>query len=253
MQDKVKNEDKRLVNLTFDAAFKLYFQRKPSLLKSLLKEFLPFPKTSTIKKVEILETNSPDGKFILEMKLHVSKRKEQSTKVEIMHVQMRITDKKDLCNRIEVDTIRYFARQLESESERGGNEPITATWGLAFATDEVEALAVKELLNEYYHCFGIKCTTPPYPLLTDAMQFAIVELPKFKKELTEVFDLRDAWCYLLKRSAEMDKNDCIELSKKGDYMEEAVKELWSLSQNEQEKEYLKLEKQRRDKEVDTSY
>ena len=80
------------------------------------------------------------------------------------------------------------------------------------------------------------------------MRYIFVELKKFTKEVGKIVDPKDSWCYLLKNSDRMTKEECEELSRKGRDMGEAVKHLWNLSQDEWTQEYLEAEeKQRRDK------
>ncbi len=88
------------------------------------------------------------------------------------------------------------------------------------------------------------------------MQFVIVELNKFIGRLDSLVDQREAWCYFLKRSDELDQQTSQELAKKGRDMGRAVKNLWNLSQDELMRERLEAEdKQRRDflSQIDTAH
>ena len=88
------------------------------------------------------------------------------------------------------------------------------------------------------------------------MQFVIVELNKFIGRLDSLVDQREAWCYFLKRSDELDQQTSQELAKKGRDMGRAVKNLWNLSQDELMRERLESEdKQRRDilSQIDTAH
>ncbi len=60
------------------------------------------------------------------------------------------------------------------------------------------------------------------------MQFVIVELNKFIGKLDGLVDQREAWCYFLKRSDELDQQTSQELAKKGRDMGRTVKNLWNL-------------------------
>ena len=73
----------------------------------------------------------------------------------------------------------------------------------------------------------------------------IVELGKFSTALPEIVDQREAWCYLLKNSEEMDERDYETLTEKGKDMSKAVKSLWNLSKDELTRERLEAEETHR--------
>ena len=65
------------------------------------------------------------------------------------------------------------------------------------------------------------------------MQFVVVELKKFVKTTAEeLVDLREHWCYLLKKAPDMSGAEFEAISKKGEEMANAVKRLWDLSEDE---------------------
>ena len=97
----------------------------------------------------------------------------------------------------------------------------------------------------------------PHLRMTTGLQFIVVELDKFIKEVRELSDQREAWCWFLKHSKEIrDKNMKEELMRKGKDMGQAIKQLWKLSSDELLREEIEAEdKFRQDHEASllTSY
>ena len=78
--------------------------------------------------------------------------------------------------------------------------------------------------------------------MTKGLQFIMVELDKFVKEVKELNGQREAWCWFLKYSKEIkDKNNEKELKNKGKDMKQAIKHLWQLSSDEILREQLEAE------------
>ena len=258
MQENTFKNKPNFINLTLDAAFKQYFKEEPILLKSLLKNFLPLSKNCTIESVDLLDSEShpmdlnPLGKnFILDMKVRLRRKEKDSIKEEIINVEMQTTNKKNFTRRVLAYNARLYSNQLKSGQGYG---KLNSVYSLIFVTENLKEFAVKELMHEYYHTCSVRRNTAPNLLLSDGMQFIIVELAKFKKGLKKTIDNKDAWCYFLKNSQNMDENACKELSKKGDDMKNAVKRLWNLSQSDWEREFREAaEKQRMDKEAERLY
>ena len=260
MQKNTLKTGTKFVNLTFDAAFKRYFKKTPDLLKSLLKYFLPLPKSYTIQSVEILDSESminPPGKnFVLDIKVRLKREKQKKSKeevtkeeIETVNVEMQTTNHKKFTDRILAYNARLYANQLQSGQDY---DKLQTVYSLVFITENLQEF--KYLANEYYHTCSMRRDDSPHSCLSQGMQIVIVELAKFHKKLNKLFDLRDAWCYLLKKSKDMDKEESVKLSQKGEDMKNAVKSLWDLSQSEHEREYLEsMEKQRRDREAVLKY
>ncbi len=77
---------------------------------------------------------------------------------------------------------------------------------------------------------------PPHFGLSDDLRIVFVELSRFQREylseLNNMFDFRDLWCYILKRSKSISKKEYEILSKKGEEMKRAMEHLQDLSQDE---------------------
>ena len=189
MQKNKLNNGKKLINLTFDAAFKLYFKRGPGLLKSLLEAFLPLPKNSTIDNVEVLDSESsstvspPSKNFILDLKVRIKRRVSESTKIEIVNVEMQTSNLKDFTSRMLCYNDRLFSDQLKPGEGYGS---LRTVYTLVFITDNLRELAVKEFSEKYYHVCLLRADAPPFPVISYMKQLIIVELAKFKKSLHRI-------------------------------------------------------------------
>lgn len=74
------------------------------------------------------------------------------------------------------------------------------------------------------------------------------ELGKFDKNIKQLYNTRELWCYLLKNSYNIGFKEYESFKKKGGDMAKAVKHLWNLSQDEVLREYLEaIDKKERDR------
>ncbi len=246
--------------LTLDNTFKAFFKHDQDLLKPLLQDFLPLPPGCRVEHVQLLdaeenssEASKPSGKtFILDMKLRISRQLSSGEWVEdeTVNVEMQTVSQRDLTNRLLAYAGRVYSNQVK-EGEK--YEKLRTVYSLVFSTVDLPELRKD---NDYYHTCSMRQDRHPHLRLTDGMQFVIVELNKFIGRLDSLVDQREAWCYFLKRSDELNQQTSQELAKKGRDMGRAVKNLWNLSQDELMRERLEAEdKQRRDRlsQIDTAH
>ena len=86
--------------------------------------------------------------------------------------------------------------------------------------------------------FSLRSDKKPHFMLNNQLKIVFVELSKFNTSsdninLPNLFDFRDLWCYILKRSKSISKRECEILSNKGEDMKRAVEHLQDLSQDEE--------------------
>ena len=86
--------------------------------------------------------------------------------------------------------------------------------------------------------FSLRSDKKPHFMLNNQLKIVVVELSKFNTSsdninLPNLFDFRDLWCYILKRSKSISKRECEILSNKGEDMKRAVEHLQDLSQDEE--------------------
>ena len=84
--------------------------------------------------------------------------------------------------------------------------------------------------------------------MSNGLCFVIIELGKFDKNVKQLYDIRESWCYLLKNSYKMNDIEYKSLENKGEDMAKAVKHLLNLSQDEALQEYIDaFDKRERDR------
>ena len=61
--------------------------------------------------------------------------------------------------------------------------------------------------------FSIRRDKEPYQLFNKDLKIVIVEMSKLTKPYNELLDLKEKWCYLLKESSNLTKEDIAKLRK----------------------------------------
>ena len=79
--------------------------------------------------------------------------------------------------------------------------------------------------------FSIRRDEEPYILFNKDLRIVIVELSKLDKTRSDLFDFKEFWCYFLKKSGELTKEDRKCLSRHEE-LKEAMKHFDKLSQEE---------------------
>ena len=242
----------RAVDLTFDAAFKMYFKREPDLLKSLLQNFLPLPKDSLIADVLLLDNEltreDPDKTFVLDMKVKIDRRIGEETFTETVNVEMQSTSQPHLADRLLAYSARIYSDQLQVGQSY---DELATVYSLAFTPHLYEFRGDQE---HYYHVCTLRSEQSPDLVCGQGIKLIVVELDKFLHSIDKIVDLQEAWCYILKRCHKMDEREFEILAKKGETMTKAVKSLWNLSEDDLARERLEaIEKQERDQRFYRNY
>ena len=230
-------------------------KKPPPLLKALLGDFLPLPRESIIEDIEILdaeeiskENAKEKKKFILDLKVRLCRNQSGEEQLETVNVEMQATRKENFTNRMLAYAARIYSGQIDKGEDYDQLRPV---YSLVFSKVNLQEF---KTTKEYCHICTLQRNCPPYLAFSHGMQFIIIELEKFSKQITEIVDQNQAWCYLLRNSQDMDAKDCEQLKQKGKIMPQAVESLWNLSQDELAQEILEAEeKQRRDKVAEMNY
>ena len=249
-------EKASFLRLTNDVAFKAYFKANEFLLTSIITHFLPLPKGSKVCKVDVVNPElSPEqvtqkltkqgleaGKsFILDLVVKFE-RMMQDGRIDLgtVNVEMQATSDPYLIERVLV----YIGWLYSSQLKKGESyDQLVLVYSLVFTTQN---LKVFKGISDYYHVCNIRRTMPPEVLMSNAMCFIIVELGKFDKNVKQLHNIRESWCYLLKNSDQINQSEYEFLKGQGGDMAKAVGELWSMSQDEVLQEYIyALEKKER--------
>ena len=94
------------------------------------------------------------------------------------------------------------------------------TYSLVFTTFP---LLGKENRLGVINSFSIRLDKPPHTKLNNQLQMVFVDLSRFKKKnIEELVDERDKWCYLLKESWRLSREQAGQLARKGEDMAKAV-------------------------------
>ena len=80
--------------------------------------------------------------------------------------------------------------------------------------------------------FSIRRDKKPHELLNEDLKIVIVELNKLTKLYNETFDLKEKWCYILRESGKITREEYKSLSK-DEEMKMALEHLEELSRDEQ--------------------
>ena len=211
----------KLLDPKIDFIFKNIFGNKtsPNILISLLNAVLGY-KEETKKITEItiddsfIKKENIDDKFsILDIKATLS----DGTRVNI---EMQIIDQYDMKKRS-----LYYLSRLYSEQLKQGDEYKKLNGAIG-----INILNFNLLSNDRYHNRYLFKESETNEVFTDLMQIHIIELPKFKKEPSEIKDELESWVEFLKEpSAEVVEM----LSKKVPEIIEAFEVLKVVSSNEE--------------------
>ena len=116
------------LNLTQDLIFKSYFKPDKSVLKSLLKAFLPLPDNTSIKDITILDSLLPS--LTPEEKSSLMDLRVQLDSGEFVNVEMQAFPHKSFTQRI----LLYWAKNYSSQLKAGEEyETLCPAYSLIFS------------------------------------------------------------------------------------------------------------------------
>ena len=165
---------------------------------------------------------------------------------EKVNVEMQSISKKGFLSRV----LFYWSRLYTEDLKKAGEyQNICPVYSLIFtdfdvfkpeqfkvSNDKKSLLKIQRERRHFINSFSLRLDDPPHFGLSDDLRIVFVELSRFQREylsdLNNMFDFRDLWCYILKRSKSISKRECEILSNKGEEMKRAVEHLRGLSQDE---------------------
>ena len=92
------------------------------------------------------------------------------------------------------------------------------TYSLVFTTFPLLEQEDLELVN----FFSIRLDKPPHVALNNQLGMVFVDLSYFKKDLRQVVDKKEEWCYFIKNAGRLSREELKILSTKGEDMAKAV-------------------------------
>ena len=154
---------------------------------------------------------------------------------ENINVEMQSVSKKHFLKRI----LFYWSKLYSQDLNKGEDyNKLNPTYSLLFTNFPVLDKEIKDLINSY----SIRRDKEPYNLLNEDLKIVIVELSKLRKPCGDLLDLKEKWCYFLKKSSELTRKEYKCLVAGEDIIvykgEKTKEELW-------EKYYIQAPAQRR--------
>ena len=144
---------------------------------------------------------------------------------ENINVEMQTIPQKRFLKRI----LFYWAKLYSQDLEKGqGYDKIHPAYSLVFTNFSVLDKQIKDFTSS----FSIRRDKKPHLLFNGDLKIVIVELSKLTKAFDEWLDLREKWCYLLRESASLTKEQYHYLSN-DEEMKMALNHLNKLSRDEE--------------------
>ncbi len=234
------------VNLTKDVNFKYYFSLDGGSLLSLLKTFLPLPDKKSVQSVEII----PDKELALARQKQRDLAKNQPELYSVEKPELILTDPHlyppivgekhsvldlnvslNTGEKIDVEmqansqkafskrSVYYWA-QLHSKGLKAGEDysRLHPTYSLIFTTFPMFEGEERDFVTS----FAIRSDEHPHFVLNDQLRMVFVDLSCFEKDISQVLDKKDQWCYFIKNAGRMTGEEKKLLSGKGAEMAKAV-------------------------------
>ena len=183
------DEDIKFIDLRVDYAFKRVFGTpgNEELLKMLIDSILPdlHVKTLTLGNQENMD-DSPDGKKT------VFDIKATTEDGETVVIEMQLAEKKDFNDRL-----IYYSTYPIREQIRGGihNYRLTPLYIIAIMDFSLDG---NRTTDSFINSFCVRNDSDISKTLTDNVHYVTVELPKFKKEVSDLRTLSDRMIWLLR-------------------------------------------------------
>jgi predicted transposase/invertase (TIGR01784 family) len=184
------------INPKTDFAFKKIFGSEES--KEILISFLDsiiYDSENIIEDLEIIDPyQAPEIKGRKYTYLDVKAKLTDGTKVII---EMQMLNAESFEKRILYNAAKAYSMQLTTGQDYPILNPV-------FAVTITDFIMFEEFPS-YRSCFVLKETTHLLDYLSNDFRLIFVELPKFKKSLSELETLLEKWVYFLKSASKLDE------------------------------------------------
>ena len=235
----VKSIQRHPLKLTQDIVFKSFFSRNKQVLLSLLKSFLPI--CEEISDVKILNLEKTDRKSknsvfrnsielkesYIVPKSPIKKQIALDLRVQLksgenINVEMQAVSDKYLLKRI----LFYWAKLYSQGLERGESyDKVNPAYSIVFTN-----FSVLDGVTDFESSYSIRRDKEPYELFNEDLKIVIVEMNKLRKSYTELLDLKEKWCYVLREAGGITREEFQYLSR-DEEIEVALKHLEKLSRD----------------------
>ena len=192
----------KFINPKVDYAFKKIFgsQQSKDILISFLNGII-YNGEKTIKDLTIVNPFNP-GK-IISLKETYLDVKAVLVDGSIVIIEMQMARRTAFNKRVAYNLSKAYANQLD----KGENYPLLNPAIALTITDFILFKNTDDNINkdDYINKFVFQEETKKYKCLEKELRLIFVELPKFKKSLSELKNLTDKWIYFLQEAASFDK------------------------------------------------
>ena len=192
----------KFINPKVDYAFKKIFgsQQSKDILISFLNAII-YNGEKTIKDLTIVNPFNP-GK-IISLKETYLDVKAVLVDGSIVIIEMQMARRTAFNKRVAYNLSKAYANQLD----KGENYPLLNPAIALTITDFILFKNTDSNINkdDYINKFVFQEETKKYKCLEKELRLIFVELPKFKKSLSELKNLTDKWIYFLQEAASFDE------------------------------------------------
>lgn len=192
----------KFINPKVDYAFKKIFgsQQSKDILISFLNGII-YNGEKTIKDLTIVNPFNP-GK-IISLKATYLDVKAVLVDGSIVIIEMQMARRTAFNKRVAYNLSKAYANQLD----KGENYPLLNPAIALTITDFILFKNTDDNINkdDYINKFVFQEETKKYKCLEKELRLIFVELPKFKKSLSELKNLTDKWIYFLQEAASFDE------------------------------------------------
>ena len=192
----------KFINPKVDYAFKKIFgsQQSKDFLISFLNGII-YNGEKTIKDLTIVNPFNP-GK-IISLKATYLDVKAVLVDGSIVIIEMQMARRTAFNKRVAYNLSKAYANQLD----KGENYPLLNPAIALTITDFILFKNTDSNINkdDYINKFVFQEETKKYKCLEKELRLIFVELPKFKKSLSELKNLTDKWIYFLQEAASFDE------------------------------------------------
>ncbi len=127
-------------------------------------------------------------------------------------------------------TLFYLSRLYTEGLKKGGGYNQLPDTYLLILTN----FTLFQQTGDYYSSFSFRRDEKPHFMFHRALRVVTVELNKFpRKRISALFDLKEQWCYMLKRSDRMREEELNHLGERSKDMKEVTDHFKELSASEQ--------------------
>ncbi len=218
----------RPIDLTKDNVFQYFFTKHQSDLISLLQAFLPLPEERKITSLNILDPKLHPSSGNLAEKHSICDLKLTLNTGEKVNVEMQNFPEKHFLKR----TMFYLSRLYTEGLKQGDNYNKLPDTYLMVLTNAV----LFKQARSYYSSFSFRRDEAPHFMFHRALRIVTVELGKFPgKRISSLLDLKEQWCYMLKRSDRMEEAELNRLGERSEDMKQVTNHFLELSASERER------------------